>query len=489
MTYEIIFPNGRSVSAGAPGAAIRSLKRTDSAFDRTELQPGGVCASCMEVEFFDDGLVIQPGDVLALYEDSTLSGTYIAQQPTTPNPGLRRVVAYDFVTKLDTDLTGWLESLTDWPYSLSQFARMVCNACGVTLTGDLANGDWPVSKFQARGITGRQLMQWVCQAGCRFCRAEPDGTLKLGWLQDSHRTLTQRDIFQGSLTLSDYITQAVDGVRVALSATDVGVSHPQNPENPLDIRGNYLLSGCGEAQAQAILEALGDISHTPMTFRTALPLALGERFILQTGQGEFPAVVMTVEQTGPLYTVTSTGAKNRAQSLCTGSFQALSGRVLEHELSLQGVQTRMVEFGETAQRYSQLSQDVDHITAQVGVLDTLTQTNRQNYTQLRLDSEGLSLKLSGLDSRLAQKADGSRLEEMETHFRFDGSGLTISNSATGMGIVLSQEQVAFHGGVDPTTVITPNRMQTTRLQVLDRLDAGNFAFLPRTNGNLSLRAV
>lgn len=485
MTYSITFPDGRSVSAGASGAAIRSIKRTASAFSGTELQPGGVCAEELEAEFFDDGLLLTAGDVLSLYEDGKLAGTYIARSPTTPAPGLRRVVAYDFVTKLDTDLTDWLAGLTDWPYSLSQFAQMVCGACGLTLTGDLANSDWPVPKFTARGITGRYLLQWVCQAGCRFCRAEANGTLSLHWLTQGP-SLTERDVFQGSLTLSDYATQAADGVRVALTGSDLGVSYPESPANPLTIRGNYLLCGCTQAQAQNILDALGDISHTPLSFQTAVPITPGQRFTLETARGEFSAVAMTVEQTGPLYKVSSTGEKNAAQALCAGSYQALSGRVLEHEMTLQGVQTRMAAFAETGERCSQLSQDVDNITARVGAVEN---TARQNYTELRLETEGLSVKVGSLDSRLTQKADGSRLESLETHFRFDGNGLTISNSATGMGIGLSETQVAFHGGVDPTTVITPNRMHTTRLQVLERLDVGDFALLPRTNGNLSLRAV
>ena len=218
MTYEIIFPDGRAVSAGASGAAIKTLKRTASAFPGTELQPGGVCAEELEAEFFDDGLTLTAGDVLSLYEDGQLAGTYIARTPTTPTPGLRRVVAYDFVTKLDTDLTDWLEGLTQWPYSLRDFAQMVAQSCGLTLRGDLANGDWPIPQFTARGITGRQLLQWVCQAGCRFCRAEPDGTLGLSWLTQGP-SLTERDVFQGSLSLSDFATDPVDGVRIALTGT------------------------------------------------------------------------------------------------------------------------------------------------------------------------------------------------------------------------------------------------------------------------------
>lgn len=553
MTYEITFPDGRVVSAGAAGAAIRSLKRTDSAFSAPDVQPGGVCAGLLEAEFFDDGLTLSAGDVLKFWEDGVLAGTYIAHAPTTPDLGLRRVAAYDFVTKLDTDLTAWLESLTDWPYALGEFAHMVCAACGLTLSGTLANESWPVPQFRGKGVTGRQLMQWVCQAGCRFCRAEPDGTLKLDWVSDAGLTLTDRDIFQGSLTLADYATDPIGGVTVALSAGDVGISYPESHPNSLTVRGNYLLSGCGEGEAREILEALGDLRHTPCSFRTPVALKPGQRFTLRTARGEFTALAMTVEQTGPLFSVSSTGEKSRsaAQSLC--SYQALSGRVLEHEMTLQGVQTRLASFEDGDERYSQISQDVssitlrvedveercselsldagsitarvedvegrcsqlrldaDSLTARVEAVEETGQQNysqlrmdansitarvgavesamEQNYSELRLDADGLSLLVGNMDGKLAQKADGSRVEALETHFRFDGNGLTISNNTTGMGIGISETQVAFTGGTDPTTIITPNRMHTTDLQVLDRLEVGDFALFPRTNGNLSLRAV
>ena len=94
-------------------------------------------------------------------------------------------------------------------------------------------------------------------------------------------------------------------------------------------------------------------------------------------------------------------------------------------------------------------------------------------TQLRLTADG--------------KADKEQVEELTEHFRFGSDGLTISNSVTGMGIGISEQQVAFHGGDSPTTVITPNAMQTTNLHIDTRLDIGGFSLLPRSNHNLSLR--
>ena len=95
--------------------------------------------------------------------------------------------------------------------------------------------------------------------------------------------------------------------------------------------------------------------------------------------------------------------------------------------------------------------------------------------------------VTDLRREVGTKAEQSQVSEITEHFRFASDGLTITNSGTGMGINVSEKQVAFTGGVDPTTVITPNAMETTNLQVGVRLDVGGFSLFPRTNKNLSLR--
>jgi len=498
MRYSILFPDGRAVSAGGPGAAVRTLKLTSAAFSGTQLEPGAVCASELEAEFFDDGLALTAGDVLQLYEGHTLLGTFRAETPTTPGPGRRKVLAYDAVTGLDRDLTHWLTGLTDWPYALSDFARLVCQACGLELTGTLANGDWPIPRFEARGITGRQLMQWVCQAGCRFLTALPDGRLQLQWLSDSGITLspTGEHFYFSGASWADYTAAAVDGIVIALTDSDVGVASNQTAQNSLRIQGNYLLCGCSETEAQAIFDALSSTAYTPCTLETTTPLAPGQRFSLDTGRQTLQAVAMSVENTLGRYRVVCTGSASRSASsaLCRGSYRALSGRVLEMQLELQGIHSRMAAFSEDTVKLSSLSQDVDHITARVGVLETgndrlgqelaqLEGAADQQFAQLSLRSDSLELSVGSLTGRLEAKADSEAVQELSEHFLFDGDGLTISNTATGMAITVSEYQVAFDQG----TRITPSDLQTTKLVVGERMDLGAFACLPRSNGNLSFR--
>ena len=99
----------------------------------------------------------------------------------------------------------------------------------------------------------------------------------------------------------------------------------------------------------------------------------------------------------------------------------------------------------------------------------------------------MDLSVTTIREEVGEKADQSEVTEITERFRFEADGLHITNSGTGMGIGVSEQRVIFTGGEDPTTVITPNAMETTNLTVGTRLDVGNFSLIPRTNGNLSLR--
>ena len=136
---------------------------------------------------------------------------------------------------------------------------------------------------------------------------------------------------------------------------------------------------------------------------------------------------------------------------------------------------------------SHIQQASDTIAARVSSVEETARETQGQMASLELKADGLDMAVSDVRKQVDEKADKVSVQEFTEHFHFGEDGLTISNSATGMGINVSETQVAFTGGADPTTVITPTEMQTTNLRVGERLDLGNFALLPRTNGNLSMR--
>lgn len=146
-----------------------------------------------------------------------------------------------------------------------------------------------------------------------------------------------------------------------------------------------------------------------------------------------------------------------------------------------------VVYGEVTDQISSLTRDASGIAAKVGETSKNVDGLNTRTSTLEVTASGLSASISTVQTGLSEKANKEDVDEITEHFLFKEDGLTIFNTATGMGINVSEKRVEFTGGTDPTTVITPNDMKTTNIKVNTRLDLGNFSFLPRTNGNLSFR--
>ena len=175
--------------------AIISSTITECVNGAQELTLGSVCSNMFEAQLLtpDGTLLINAGDEITVYKVDDHGGQhkvglFTLEKPTRSSANKLSVTAYDRISWLDKDLTQWLASLSLWPYSLYEFAEMVCNACKRSdndgfelLNENLPNGDYKIQKFSANGITGRQLMQWIGEIAGRFCRATADGKVEFAW--------------------------------------------------------------------------------------------------------------------------------------------------------------------------------------------------------------------------------------------------------------------------------------------------------------------
>lgn len=482
MLHTLILPDGQVIGSGVGEPAVKAVQLTH---DLGDAVPGAVSAAGLELTLYGQP-ALNPGDRLELRDEDGTVGVFFLRSVTDPAPGQRKLEAYDAVAFLDAPADGFLENAS-FPMALGDLARGLADHFGLELTGTLLNADLEVPAFAYRGITGRQLMAWICQAGGRFCVADGDG-LALRWYEEG--TLPGF-VYQNSLEKASYTVPAPGQVVIAQTASDVGVCYPEEGDDPLRIQGNPLLTQPGDA-AQVLFEALSGFSFTPCTLTTDKPIPVGTVFAVDGKT----CVAASVERSGGRVRISAKGSATGAATV-KGAYRALAGRVLELQLELQGVVSRLAEFGEDATLLSQLTQNVDRITAQVAVLsvgeealgkslEELTQSSRQEFTELSLRSDALELEVGSMAEAVEGKADAAELRSLSEHFRFDEAGLTISDSNTGMGIGISEEQVVFTGG-DPTTRITPTGMTTTDITVENRLRLGDFVLLPRQNGNLSLR--
>ena len=352
VRHLLVLPDGTEVFSGGNGAAVMALRLTRTVNQGQQLKAGAACAAMLEANLIHlDPGCITAGDALVLYTvdddgNRQKEGIFLAEKPERTGASTLKLTAYDRLTLLDRDLTAWLKGLTGWPYTLHTLARMVCEACGLQLvTAQIPNGDFPVEAFTAEGVTGRQLMMWIAEAACRFCRATADGDVELSWyapvpvtlgpsqLRTAQAAYTDGDLsiqtaggevtdrvsltsgyvavtddsqgnvtltlydalqrqycFQGGMTLAEYTVAPIEKVQLRQDETDIGTLWPADTDKPLNtycITGNPLLSAQSsqtlQPVAQTLLQQLKDGSYTPGTLK------------LPAGQPIQPGCILQIE--------------------------------------------------------------------------------------------------------------------------------------------------------------------------------------------------
>lgn len=502
-----VLPDGREISSGTSASpAVRSVTLTESVSAGTDFQYGSAAAAHLEATLIDttgtfDSVADQE---FRYFEESEtgeriLIGTFRFEKPTKPSFNSYKVDAYDRMTLLDKDCSMWLAELPNWPYTIRQLLDLVCEECGVELDAniELLNGEYSVERF-LYSVTGRRIVQWVAEANALFARMTPDGKLTFARLEERE---TEFIGAVKSVNVSDYETTPIQRVVVKQKEDDIGVSYPENSEGETySILGNPLLSTFDPDALRPYIENIAPfligMSFVPakasLVNTKEQTVHAGDIITVADRGGTVRRIpVFSITQRGYALTVTCTGNKSRTSPAAVAEqnkLEVVQGRVARMRADLEEVSASLeqtsISLDAVKEQSATVTQLVDGIYAQVGEVEKTVEGVKSQSAAVSLKTDALDISVQKLQK---EKADQADVKEMTERFHFSEDGLTISNSATGMGINVSESQVAFTGGADPTTVITPTEMQTTNLRVGERLDLGNFALLPRTNGNLSMR--
>mgnify|MGYP000655133542 FL=1 len=181
----------------ADGTALQSnivgVDWTTSSNSDSDIAPGSVCASAVEIEFWvnsDSALSVTQGTVLTYYkvykadndiDVETKIGVFTCDKPEKTGSNKYKVTAYDNVSLLDVDVTEWLNALT-FPITIKDFAASLAAKCELELANEpRLNKDYQVQKFTGSGVKARDLMKMVCSASGCFCNADANGKLFFDW--------------------------------------------------------------------------------------------------------------------------------------------------------------------------------------------------------------------------------------------------------------------------------------------------------------------
>ena len=285
----------------------------------------------------------------------------------------------------------------------------------------------------------------------------------------------QLGYYQNSLSFADYQVAPIEKVQLKATADDVGTVYPADLSEAVNtyvITDNPLLTAQqGDALvsvARTLYEQLSALSYTPckLTVPADARLHVGDILTVTDRNGvTFQTLVMTRRQSGQRDTLECTGSARRDSSAAVNSqsYQALSGKVMELKLDVDGLR---LQNQETQGKLASLSLTVDGVESSVREqLDPL----RQSVTELTQQADALHLSVQSLQT------EGAGRVVTETGFTFDADGLHIQKNESDMENLLDETGMYVRRGGQTILQANDDGVEAVDVTVKNYLIVGSHA--------------
>ena len=388
----LTLPSGTELRGGQAGSAVKSLTLHTAVNAGQEFAIGSAYSDYIEAEIWADpsgSLQITAGDALTYYRQDdagnrTKVGVFYAEKPTRTKRNSYKVTAYDTMSKLDADFSGWLRAnQAQFPKTIWQLVQLACQRAGVTLASSSLpiNGSYSVQAFYADDLTCRQIISWAAEAAGCYAHMNADGKLQFLTYADKRSTAkitpdgasSSTAYYADSLSYEDYTVKAIEKVQIRQSDSDVGVIYPDSTTatNTYAVQGNLLLTTGTEANlktvAQNLYNVLKSVTYTPC--KVAVPsssgLACGQIVhVKDAHEREFDTYLMSATISSGKASFKSVGSASRESSSAVNSqsYKNLTGKMLEIKTSVDGLE---VKASDLTGKYTDLKATVDGLSSEV----------------------------------------------------------------------------------------------------------------------------
>ena len=457
MYYSVLrLPNGTELKGGEAGSTLKALTLHTAVNAGQEFTIGSAFSDYIEAEIWADpggSLQITAGDALTYYRQDdagnrTKVGVFYAEKPTRTKRNSYKVTAYDTMSKLDADFSGWLRAnQAQFPKTIWQLVQLACQRAGVTLASSSLpiNGSYSVQAFYADDLTCRQIISWAAEAAGCYAHMNADGKLQFLTYTDKRSTVkitpdgasNSTAYYADSLSYEDYTVKAIEKVQIRQSDSDVGVIYPDSTTatNTYAVQGNLLLTTGTEANLKSVVQnlynVLKNVTYTPC--KVAVPsgsgLACGQIVHVKDARGrEFDTYLMSATISSGKASFESVGSASRESSSAVNSqsYKNLTGKMLEIKTSVDGLE---VKASDLTGKYTDLKATVDGLSSEVKKDTKIT-----GGGNLILGSESFKNALSGgPGSSVVYGDDGSATitnANTNGYFMFNTAGARIIKGVT-----------------------------------------------------------
>lgn len=134
--------------------------------------------------------------------------------------------------------------------------------------------------------------------------------------------------------------------------------------------------------------------------------------------------------------------------------------------------------------------DFDDLVGEDGRIEEIRKSNvttQQQVDKVQTDVNTYIVRVDAINGRVES------IEQTTECFSMEDAGLRIIRKISSqdpsmqLSMLLSEQKLSFYQGTDEVAYFSNNKLYVTDAEILDRLQLGKFAFIPRSNGNLSFR--
>ena len=384
--------DGTELKGGGAGSTLKVLTLHTAVNSGQEFTIGSAFSDYIEAEIWADpggSLQITAGDALTLYRQDdagnrTKVGVFYAEKPTRTKRNSYKVTAYDTMSKLDADFSGWLRAnQAQFPKTIWQLVQLACQRAGGALASSSLpiNGSYSVQAFYADDLTCRQIISWAAEAAGCYAHMNADGKLQFLTYTDKRSTAkitpdgasNSTAYYADSLSYEDYTVKAIEKVQIRQSDSDVGVIYPDSTTatNTYAVQGNLLLTTGTEANLKSVVQnlynVLKNVTYTPckVSVPSSSGLACGQIVHVKDARGrEFDTYLMSATISSGKASFESVGSASRESSSAVNSqsYKNLTGKMLEIKTSVDGLE---VKASDLTGKYTDLKATVDGLSSEV----------------------------------------------------------------------------------------------------------------------------
>lgn len=134
--------------------------------------------------------------------------------------------------------------------------------------------------------------------------------------------------------------------------------------------------------------------------------------------------------------------------------------------------------------------DFDDLIGEDGRIEEIRKssvTTQQQVDKVQTDVNTYIVRVDAINGKIES------IEQTTECFSMEDAGLRITRKISSqdpskqLSMLLSEQKLSFYQGTDEVAYFSNNKLYVTDAEILERLQLGKFAFIPRSNGNLSFR--